>query len=192
MSSRSSLPRLFSPVHRRLVRFRQDERGATAIEFAAIAAPFFALLFAIIETALTLWATQVLENGVSDASRRLYTGQFQQANAGKDTETLVKLFRDEICKGGALMFSCDQIKIDVRPLPAFPNSRPETPITDGQFDANKFNQFVPPKPSEIAIVRAAVEIPVFVSLLNPKQANLTNGNRLIMATATFRAEPYSG
>ena len=44
-------------------RFRRDQRGVTAIEFGAVAAPFFALLFAIIETALTLWTTQVLETG---------------------------------------------------------------------------------------------------------------------------------
>jgi hypothetical protein len=36
----------------------------------------------------------------------------------------------------------------------------------------------------------AVEYPVFVSLLNPNQANLTNGKRLIMSSATFRNEPF--
>ena len=56
----------------------------TAIEFGAVATPFFALLFAIIETALTLWTTQVLETGVGNASRRIYTGQFQQDNAATD------------------------------------------------------------------------------------------------------------
>jgi hypothetical protein len=40
------------------------------------------------------------------------------------------------------------------------------------------------------LVRVAVEYPVFATLLNPNQANLTNGKRLIMGTATFRNEPF--
>jgi hypothetical protein len=40
------------------------------------------------------------------------------------------------------------------------------------------------------VVRAAVEIPIRVSLLNPNQANLKNGNRLVMGTSTFRTEPF--
>ena len=59
-----------------LFRFRRDERGVTAIEFGMVATPFIALLFAIVETALTLWTTQVLDTGVTNAARRIYTGPF--------------------------------------------------------------------------------------------------------------------
>ncbi len=41
---------------RLLGRYRRDSKGATAIEFAFVALPFFALLFAIIETALVFFA----------------------------------------------------------------------------------------------------------------------------------------
>ena len=56
-----------------LRRFRRDQRGVTAVEFGMVATPFFALLFAIIETALVFWTTQVLETAVTNASRRVYT-----------------------------------------------------------------------------------------------------------------------
>ena len=69
---------------RRLLRhFLRNREGATAVEFALVALPFLAILFAIIELALNFWVTQVLENAVSDASRRIYTGQFQQENPGQ-------------------------------------------------------------------------------------------------------------
>jgi Flp pilus assembly protein TadG len=176
--------------------FSHDERGATAVEFGMIALPFFALLFAIIETALIFWSTQVLETAVSDASRRLYTGQFQTVNAAvTDEVTLINNFRKEICTVGGqkrpTMFTCDNVKIEVRALDAFPGSQPPSPITSsGQLDSN-FNHYEKPKPEQIVVVRAVVEYPVLVSLFNPKLANLANGNRLLMATTTFRAEPYT-
>ena len=42
----------------------------------------------------------------------------------------------------------------------------------------------------MVLVRVAVEYPVFVTLLNPNQANLSNGKRLLVGSATFRNEPF--
>jgi Flp pilus assembly protein TadG len=173
-------------------RFRRDEAGVTAIEFAAVSTPFFALLFAILETALTLWSTQVLETGVTNASRRIYTGQFQADNTSTDAAALPGKFRDEICNNIPALIPCDKIQIDVRLFTSFPGQKPQMPITsDGQFDAANFGKYEPPGANQIVVVRAAVEMPVFVSLLNPNQANLKNGNRLIMGAAAFRTEPFA-
>src|SRR4051812_34291210 len=183
---------LSAPVRAAASRFRSDQSGVTAIEFGAVAAPFFALLFAIIETALTLWTTQVLETGVGNASRRIYTGQFQQDNAATDPTLIAGKFRDEICKSIVALITCDKIQIDVRTLASLPGQKPQKPITaDGQFDSANFGKYEPPGANQIVVVRAAVEYPVFVSLLNPNQANLQNGNRLIMGTAAFRTEPFA-
>jgi len=40
------------------------------------------------------------------------------------------------------------------------------------------------------LVRVAVEYPVFSTLMNLNQANLANGKRLLMGSATFRNEPF--
>lgn len=58
-----------------LRRFRRNRRGSAAVEFALVAPIFFALLFAIIETAIVFFAGQVLETGVQDTGRLLYTNQ---------------------------------------------------------------------------------------------------------------------
>lgn len=158
-----------------------------------VATPFIALLFAIIETALTLWTTQVLDTGVTNASRRIYTGQFQQDNAKEtDATQLATIFRNEVCKSIVALLTCDKIKIDVRALDSFPNKNPPPPVnSDGQFDSENFGKYESPGANKIVVVRAAVEYPVFVSLLNPNAANLKNGNRLLLATATFRTEPFA-
>jgi hypothetical protein len=80
----------------------------------------------------------------------------------------------------------------VRSFASFPSQNAAPPITaDRQFDSANFGKYESPGANQIVVVRAAVEYPVFVSLLNPNQANLADGNRLLMGTATFRTEPYS-
>src|SRR6185503_13859041 len=46
--------------------FARRQDGAAAVEFGFVALPFFALLFAILETALVFFAGQSLEAAVSE------------------------------------------------------------------------------------------------------------------------------
>ena len=50
-----------------LRRFRKDKKGAAAIEFAFVAIPFFALMFAIVETAMAFFFNQILETATADS-----------------------------------------------------------------------------------------------------------------------------
>ena len=52
-----------------LGRFKRSQGGATAVEFALVAAPFLYLLMAIFETGLMLFSEYVIENGVAKAAR---------------------------------------------------------------------------------------------------------------------------
>lgn len=175
----------------RLRRFRRNETGAAAVEFALVAVPFLALVFAIIETALAFWSMTALDTAVADASRRIYTGQFQQANATTPPAELPTKFRDEVCKNIMALFACTSIKTDVRVYDSFDGQALGAPVTASkQFDTANFGQYTRPGKDKIVVVRAAVEIPVFVSLLSPRQTNLANGNRLIMGIAAFRTEPF--
>jgi Flp pilus assembly protein TadG len=60
-------------------RFRRSRRGSAAVEFALVAPVFFALLFAIIETAMVFFAGQVLETVAQNSARTVMTGQAQTA-----------------------------------------------------------------------------------------------------------------
>ena len=60
-----------------LRRFRRNRGGSAVVEFALVAPMFFALLFAIIETALVFFASQVLETVTKDSARMILTGQAQ-------------------------------------------------------------------------------------------------------------------
>lgn len=164
-----------------------------AVEFAMISVPFFALLFAILECALVFWTTQVLETAVADAARQIYTGQFQAANTATAPADLPDKFRAEVCKNVVAMFDCTKLKVDVRTYASFPNGVSSPIVTDPsgvrQLDP-AFGQYQAPGPKQIVVVRAAVEYPVFVSLLDANKSNLNATTRLLMATAAFRTEPF--
>jgi Flp pilus assembly protein TadG len=173
-----------------LGRFTRNQEGATAVEFGFVAMPFLALMLAIVETALAFWTATVLDTAVTDASRRLYTGQFQQETESiKKPEELATKFRDELCKSIVALFTCSKIKTDVRVLASFTDKVEPPPVMDGALNP-AFGGYEAAGPNQIVVVRAAAEFPVFLSLLYPNQTNLTNGNRLVMGTSAFRTEPY--
>jgi len=176
-------------LRRRLIlrHFLKDREGATAVEFALVALPFFGIIFAIIEVALTFWATQVLENAVADASRQIYTGQFQNAG-GQSADA----FRDEICSRVTALFNCnDLVQVDVRSFPNFPGATLPPPVTpEGEFDASGFG-YQATGPDEIVVVRAAMNYPAFVGIFGSRETMLNGGGRLIMATSAFRNEPFT-
>src|SRR5687768_15437920 len=95
-------------------RFARNRGGAAAIEFAIVAAPFFALLFAIMETALVFFAGQVLESAVGDAARMIMTGQAQKEGFSEAR------FKQEICDRAGGMFDCSSgVAVDVRTYTSF-------------------------------------------------------------------------
>src|SRR5262245_36758872 len=82
---------------RRLVR-QQD--GAVAVEFGLVAAPFLALVFAIMETAIIFFAGQALETAVADSSRLIMTGQAQSAGFN------AAAFKNAVCAKIYGLFDC--------------------------------------------------------------------------------------
>ena len=176
-----------------LGRFRRDDRGVAAVEFALVSVPFFALLFAILEGALIFWTNQVLDEAVSQASRLLYTGNFQQTTLAVPAAEIPDRFKQEICNRVGGLFDCSSIKIDVQTYDSFPNGVPQPIVTDPDGTRHldpAFGQYNTPGPSRITLVRAVIEYPVFVSLLGANGSDLSGNKRLLMGTAAFRTEQY--
>ena len=73
------MPSPFSTVGKLFRRFRRNRGGSAAVEFALVAPIFFALLFAIIESAMVFFASQLLETVTADSARLVMTGQAQTA-----------------------------------------------------------------------------------------------------------------
>lgn len=170
-------------------RFRRDLRGATAVEFALIALPFFSIIMAILELGLVMLQGALLEVGVEMAARKIYTGEVQ-SDAGNSKLTPVEMrqkIKDDICDEVLNLISCADLAIDVRPLLSFEQAPPD-PVTPQKTFNKNFGTYVEVPPRTIGLVTAAVEYKTLFPPFAGKR--LANGNRVIMSTSAFRTEPY--
>jgi Flp pilus assembly protein TadG len=173
-------------LRRLVVRFGRKNDGAAAVEFAIVAVPFFAILFAIVELALVFWAGQVLETAVHDTSRLVMTGQAQKQSFDKTR------FKQELCARVLGLFNCNAgMIIDVRTSGAFATANLSKPTfkTNGQVDDTGF-QYQTGGPGDIVVVRVMYEWPLIMRTFGLDLADTPTGKRLLMSAVAFRNEPY--
>jgi Flp pilus assembly protein TadG len=169
-------------------RFARAQDGATAVEFSLVALPFLALTFAIIETALVFFAGQSPEAAVTEASRKIMTGQAQ--NAGYTQAEFKSKVVCEYLKAGVGLFDCEnKIFVDVKNFTSFSAISTLAPLTNGALDPNKVT-YNAAGPGCIQVVTFYYPWNVYVSLLGSDLSNLGSGVRLLVATAVFRNEPF--
>lgn len=161
-----------------------DQQGATAVEFALVATPFFALIFAILETALVFFAGQTLETAAADGARLIMTGQAQ--TAGYDQAA----FKRAVCAKIVGLIDCNAgLYIDVKSYASFSSINTAAPITNGALNTTGFG-FVSGGPGDIVVVRLMYQWPVYAALLSFNLSNSGTNKRLLMSTVAFRNEPY--
>ncbi|WP_051242136.1 TadE/TadG family type IV pilus assembly protein [Stappia stellulata] len=161
----------------------RDREGTTAIEFGFVAIPFFLLLFGLIEIGLSLFADQVLNNAVLDASRLIRTGQAHAQ--GFD----VGAFKTKVLENmSGFPVSEDRLTIDVERVDSFSGYASKPLIEDGEMtDDVGYNHG---EAGDIVIVRALYKWPMISALMKTNYADLGSGDRLLVATAVFRNEPF--
>jgi Flp pilus assembly protein TadG len=186
-------------VRNALRRFRRNRGGSAAVEFALVAPVFFALLFAILETAIMFFASQVLETVTQDAARVILTGQAQSSGvsackvSGQPAPCTQGSFFTYVCGQLPSLFTggptCPNLYVDVESYPAF-----SSVIINSQIDSsNNFvnnMQYSPGGPGAIVVVRVFYQWQMFVTGLGYNISNLAGSKRLLVATAAFRNEPY--
>jgi Flp pilus assembly protein TadG len=192
-------PRPLGP--RLLLAFSRSRDGASAVEFAIVALPFLALVGATLEAGITYFAQEILQQAVTDAGRQIYTGQFQANNAGvTNSTTLLNNFRTAMCSPGGkpriTLFPCANVRISITKAASFSAAAPVqatviNPNT-GVSDWNAgFASYTCARASDVVVVQAAVDMPVFFPLLGAAKATLPNGRRVLQAAAVFQVEPFT-
>lgn len=170
-------------------RFARDQRGASALEFAIVAAPFIFLLLAIMQIGYVYFANFALDGAVSNGARLIRTGQAQLH--GFDAAK----FKEELCKGLVGPLSCGKLMLDVRSYDNFSAAAAGlTPPLDSDGKMNNNVAFDPGSPEQVVIVRAFY--PLEIGSLFPSayglgsMGNMADGDRMLVSTAAFRNEPY--
>jgi len=176
-------------------RFKKDEDGATAVEFAFVALPFFALLFGIMELAIVFFVNSALTHATSEAGRHIRVGNFQACGGADEFKALVcenmkglgncwKNVRIDVVKGA----SFKTITLPDIP-PVLPRDETATgadaiPLTgNGVYNANAAG--------DTMVVRAVMHYRLVLPPLLTRLDNPTgSGARTMVATTAFLNEPF--
>ena len=170
---------------RKLRAFARRDDGVVAIEFGLVLAPFLAMLFAIMETAMVFFAGQTLETAVADSARLILTGQAQTGGLTQAT------YKDEVCKKIYGIFDCkNAMTVDVKKYTSFSGVDLTRPV-DAQGKV-KAGAYEPGGPCEIVVVRLIYQFPVYIAMMGFDLSDMNGNKRLLVATSVFRNEPYQG
>lgn len=158
-------------------RFRRDESGATAIEFAFVAPVLFLTLLSLVEMGVLGMTIMNVDAAVLESSRRIRTGR-------DDAAASAQAFEDQICSnmGGGLATCRERLVISVNRFDKFADANALAAAPpDGTFDKGGAG--------DIIIVKANYRWP----LLTPLLANMERGGPtdvIIPARAAFKNEPF--
>ena len=169
---------------RRYEAFLADRKGATAVEFAVIAFPFFLLIFGLIEITMIFVMSTTLDYGVAEAARTIRTGQAQKSSMSAED------FKQMVCGNLFGLMDCgDKLKIDVRVFATFTGSQDDLPV-DENGDLEDNLTFAIGNPNDIVMVRVFYEWDLFTPVMSSSLVNLGNDKRLLASTSLFRNEPF--
>jgi len=186
----------------------RDCRGAVLVEFAFVAAPFFALIFATLLTALVVFAQHVLDTSTEAVAREFMTGQVQKGSVkviDPVTGTPVNIdsnakLKARVCEklkaSGAGFLDCAKVMVSLTKLATF-SAANQTGVTLN-FDPTTGAVTNPPGAfdtlgqEEIGLVSVYYRWPQLVGpLLGFSIGNQSNGERLMVSNAIFKTETYN-
>lgn len=164
-------------------RWRKNEDGVTAVEFALVGLPFLFMIIGIIEMALMFTAQSLLEASTSQAAREIRTGAVQQGG-GEDA------FTDAMCGFARVFIPCDKIQYQVVSMESF-NDAEEFPPPSYDEDGNLEDQgFDPGGVSDVVMIRTSYTYPIKTPLMQVVLTNNNGTSRVMTSTIVLRTEPY--
>ena len=166
-------------------RFGSGRQGATAVEFALIAPAFLAVLIALFQTAVFLFAQMTLQTAAVQVGRYFMTGQAQ--NGGWTATTI----QNKICPQIQALFTCANVIVVAQSYASFAAANTSAPqLYSGGQPVTSF-AFDPGTPGEVMVVQLVYKWSVVSGPLGFVLSNLPNNAAEMMGVTAIRVEPYS-
>lgn len=152
------------------------------VEFALIAPAFIALLIAIFETTLFLFAQANLQAAANEAGRLLMTGQAQNANMG------LTQFKAAVCPMVLSIFNCSNLIINVENS----GSSSISTSTPQMYNAGALNagSYTAGTAGALMVVEIGYPLPVVAGPLGFFLNSNGNGTAAVWGISAFKVEPY--
>jgi Flp pilus assembly protein TadG len=181
---------LAKPLHRparALSRFCFAYDGTTAVEFALIAPPFLALIIAIFQMTMFLFAQQALQTAAVAAGRLIMTGQVQNANL-----TQSQFQTNDVCPLLAAMFTCTKLYVNVQSYNNFSSATTSSPTLTYNTNGTVSNTWAYSlgSPGQVMVLQLIYQWPIISGPLGSVVPSLGNGTTEMMGITAFRVEPY--
>ncbi|WP_174299856.1 TadE/TadG family type IV pilus assembly protein [Caulobacter sp. S45] len=195
------MPALSRPAGPGLVRdargWLRDRRGATAVEFAIIGAPFFFMIFSILQLAMYFMVQVTLDNATANAARQLRTGQVI-ADGNSDTSGK-QAFMTAVCNNMSwLQSQCQSgvtspggtqyLVVDVRQLGAYSNAA-GNPTLNAGGNAPTNSCYYSGSAGSAVEMRAYYRWQMIVPELMSSLQTFANGVAELQSTEVFQIEP---
>lgn len=166
-----------------LNRFGRSKEGVAGVEFALLCAPFFLIIFMILETACIFVGDITLEQATARAGRTVRTGQVATTNQAEAD------FRKQLCGNILVLLNCDGVKIDLRSYSSFLSIPTDAPISGGRLQSSEF-QFERGNPGQIMALRVFYEYPLYTGIVHRFLSDLADNKFLLMSVVVFQTEPF--
>lgn len=177
------------PARRRRLRaFLVSNEGATAVEFAMVAFPFFALLFGVLELGMLFMASATIDAATTQVARQIRTGQFQSSASHSTSD-----FKTAVCNGMSWISTSDcqaNLSVDARTFASFSAVDLTPPIKNNQIDQTQLT-FTPGNACDIVLVRVFYPWTLLAPVLEPGLPNLGPNQRLLTTAVAFRNENWT-
>jgi Flp pilus assembly protein TadG len=182
---RSGMLRNLARIFRRdASAFKGAQQGATMVEFALIAPAFMALLVAVFETTMFLFAQSNLQAAANEAGRLFMTGQAQNSSMSASQ------FKSAVCPMVSSMFNCSSLIIIVANASSASSLNTSTPQMYNGGVVNP-GSYQPGTPGDLMTVQIGYPLPVVAGPLGFFLNSNGNGTAAVWGTAAFRVEPYT-
>jgi len=167
-------------------RFARDKRATSAVEFAMLALPLFAIILAALQWAIVLMAEQELETAAEQAGRLVMTGQVTSVSGQTGYLTQAQ-FTQKVCSYLVALFNCSNLMVNMQTASSWANASTSAPSYT-TLQQNTWS-YQTGSVGQVVVVQVMYEWPIISSVFGFNLANLPNGTRLLMATSVFQNEP---
>lgn len=176
-------------LHKKPATFKADDSGATAVEFAFVAVPFFMMVFGVINIGMFFYAVNSLDRGLEDATRRIRTGELQNCSAS------VGDFKTRMCNASSGYINCNKLSLLIQSANDWDGLTAQSCLTSGALTpssgtAGQALVDLAGNQNAVVLITACYEWEAAQYLPFLRLGNLGNNSMLIQSTSAFRTEPF--
>lgn len=186
--------------HRGSSSLLRDENGASAVEFAMLALPFFLFILAIIGYGLYFFTQTSLDYAVESAARKIRTGEVNTGGTQRsDKQMTVDEFRKLVCQDGQPAIDCGKLSVIVQHAADWSGISPQSctdsngKMTGSTGSGSDVLSQYSGEASDVVLVTTCYEWALGNDFSFLKLAgDGGNGGPVIMqSTTAFKSEPYN-